>query len=687
VELESTIQLTKEVCLAPNLCDRLTDKDLETIGGFVVEGYLHDKSSRASWESRVQAALDLALQLQQDKTFPWPGASNVKFPLVTIAALQWHARAYPALIQGNEIVQMRVLGPDQDGQRLQRALRVGKYMSYQLLEESDQWEAEHDRALLTIPIVGCAFKKTYRDGVSGRNVSEMVSARDLYLNYWAKSVEECERKTHRIPTQKNKMYSMMVGGIYRDCRGEAWYDAGAHAMDNRARENLRTGLSPVSEDDFTPFHLLEQHVRFDLDGDGYDEPYIVTVDEGSKTTLRVVTAFDYDDIKWLRKKGGDVVASIPAEQYFTKYGFIPSPDGGIYDIGFGVLLGPINESVSTIINQLIDSGTMSVMAGGFLGRGAKIKGGNQNFNPFQWNPVDSTGEDLAKSVFPLPVREPSSTLFNLLSLLIDYTNRVSGATDIMVGENPGQNTPAQTSQSMIEQGSKINAAVFKRVWRSMKEEFQKLYLLNKKFVPVEVAEFGEKAGVISSSDFTEPDRFVRPAADPNLVSDTQAVQQASMLLQRVPTGGYDADACEIRFLQAARVQDWQRVFFGREKIPPAMNPKVQQEQLKQEGHKERAKERMQEKLLDLQATHEKDMAEIDLLRAEAAQIIHEMGADAAAHEVEKFDRMIKAVQTRDESNRAYMKLMQDQQGLDIQKQQVEQQGQQAGPGAGGQPAS
>lgn len=677
MNLERHLKLSKEACDSPNLCDKFSDKDLETIGGEVYEGYKYDKASRHTWEQRVQAALDLALQLQEDKTFPWPGASNVKFPLVTIAALQWHARAYPALVPSNNVVQMRVIGQDPDGKRTQKALRVGNFMSYQLMEESADWEAEHDRALLAIPIVGCAFKKTYRDGVRGENRSEMVSARDLYINYWAKSLEDCPRKTHRIPMQKNEMYSRMAGGIYRDCREDAWYESGTQMLNEKYRENIRTGMQPISSDDDTvPFWALEQHVRMDLDGDGYDEPYIITIDEASQTTLRIVTAFDYDDIKWLGEGRKREIVEIPSTEYFTKYGFIPSPDGGIYDIGFGLILGPINESVSSIINQLIDAGTMQVKSGGFLGRGAKIKGGNQNFNPFQWNPVDSTGDDLQKSIMPLPVREPSGVMFNLLGLLIDYTNRIAGATDIMVGENPGQNTPAQTSQTMVEQGSKINAAIFKRTWRSMKEEFQKFYRLNKRHLPAEEMQYGEQAGVIQQSDFNDPDKFICPAADPNLVSDTAAVQQAMLLLQRVPTGGYDADAAEVRFLQAARVKDWQQVFLGRQKIPPPMNPKVMVEQLKQGGHEKRDAAKLKQMLLEHLASNEKTKAEITLLEAQAEQIIHAIGADAAAVDIDRFEALLSGAASMHNVQQGYMQLLQQ----SLASQQPQQPGATGAPG-------
>src|SRR5258706_9432508 len=141
------------------------------------------------------------------------------------------------------------------------------------------------------------------------------------------------------------------------------------------------------------------------------------------------------------------IIRIDPVHYFTKYTFIPSPDGGFYGLGFGALLGPLNQSVDTLVNQLVDAGTMSNSGGGFLARGVKIKGGKSSFDPFEWKPVDSTGDDLRKNIFPLPIREPSNVLFQLLGMLVGYAEKISGATDIMTGVSPGQNTPAETSRN------------------------------------------------------------------------------------------------------------------------------------------------------------------------------------------------------------------------------------------------
>ena len=275
LELDSYLKVTQALTEEPNLCHYFSEKDLERIGAWVKTGFEQDLESRSEWEKRYQMGLDLALQLVKEKTFPWAGAANVKFPLVTIAALQWHSRAYPVLINGPEIVKLRVRGDDPQGLKAMRAKRVGDYMSWQLLEEDESWEEETDRGLIILPIVGSVFKKTRRDSVRKMNVSNLVSPRDFVLNYFSKSVETCPRKTHVIPMHRNELVEKMRLGQFYDWEnsGDSDWITQVPATDPRAskaRENKRTGMTePSRPDSQTPFETLEQHVLCDLDNDGY----------------------------------------------------------------------------------------------------------------------------------------------------------------------------------------------------------------------------------------------------------------------------------------------------------------------------------------------------------------------------------------------------------------------------------
>lgn len=655
--LQHYLTLDESTVKSPNLCDRFNDADLQSIGTWVWEGYRADKQSRFDWEKRTEAALDLAMQLQKAKSFPWPNCSNIAFPLITIGAMQFHAKAYPTIIQGTDVVKMRVVGEDPDGIEHARASRIGSHMSYQVLEEDGAWEEQHDRLLLILGIVGSVFVKTYYDPNVMHNVSELVMSKDLVLNYWAKSVDDCPRKTHRIELSRNDIRQGVMAGIYHDVLKEAWYESPAYpeqtTQGNRA--NKRMGERPPDQvDETTPFFGLEMHCLLDLDDDGYAEPYIITVEENSKTVLRIVSRVarieDIERVESGQYKGQ--IIAVRAEEYFTKYSFIPSPDGGIYDVGFGVLLGPLNESVNSIINQLVDAGTMANTAGGFLARGAKIRGGVYTFSPFGWNRVDSSGDDLRKSVFPLPVREPSNVLFQLLGLLINYTNRVSGANDTMVGENPGQNTPAQSMQTMVEMGMKIYNAIFKRVWRAMKEEFRKLYILNAINLPASVS-FGAEGNKVTRADYLgDPNRVV-PVADPSITSEVQVAQQAMALKQMSTTSpGYNLEAVERRVLKALRVDDIDNVYPGMKSplaTPPPPNPKLEVEQLKLQAKQAGFDLQRQLAGMNLLETHRLNTAKIAELQASALKLVEEAGGVKESQQLQAFNAAIGAMKQHNDT--------------------------------------
>ncbi len=222
LRLSRHIELDADAVLSPNLCERFELSDLDKIGECVWAGYQRDLRSRFKWERRTNAAMDLALQVQKDKSFPWAGASNVAFPLVTIAAFQFHSRAYPTIISGLDVVKCRVIGEDATGQKTARANRISTHMSWQVLEQDQAWEEQKDRMLINLPIVGTVFTKSRQDAELGYRVDETVLAQDLVIDYWAKSVESCPRKTHRIPLFRNEVYSAVKRGIFRDVLEESW---------------------------------------------------------------------------------------------------------------------------------------------------------------------------------------------------------------------------------------------------------------------------------------------------------------------------------------------------------------------------------------------------------------------------------------------------------------------------------
>ena len=673
-----------------NIADRLCKEDLTTIGVQAVKDFDNDLLSRSSWERRTEASLKLALQVAETKNFPWANASNVKFPLITIAALQYHARSYPVLIDSDLPVKCRVVGEDKDGVRALRATRVEQHMSYQLLEEDEDWESEMDKVLITQPIIGCAFKKTYYDPVKKHNISENVLAKDLVVNYWTKSLETASRVTHILQMTKNEIYERVARGLWLDVSEGRQQQWASLAMGNglqNAQDKAQGMNPPEPNDSSTPIEVLEHHCHIDFDDDGYAEPYIVYVRRDNKQVARIVARYTSNDVE--RNSEGTIL-SIKAEQYFTKYPFVPSPDGGFYDLGFGVLLGPLNESINTIINQLVDAGTMANTAGGFLSRGIKLRGGNYSFNPMEWKHVDTTGDDLRKGIVPLPVREPSQVMFTLLNLLINYGERIGGSVDILSGQNPGQNTPAETTRTMAEQGMKIFNGIFKRTHRSLKQEFRKLYRLNQIFITEDTSysSNAKNAGIILADDYNGPVTDVMPTADPSVTSDAQRMNQAMAIAQRISAtpGLYNRYEAEHAFLRALKVTNIDKILpdpKGPNAVPPPINPKLQIEQLKAQTKQASDQLALKLGLLKLMGEAELNQAHIQKLEAEVQAIkvgvategqkmrIQEINSQIALQR-ERREGVVSAIQTM---NIVYDKMMQgqpEQQTSQQQPQMLEQ---------------
>jgi len=656
----------KDLMYESNIAEKLCAEDLSTIGMWVVKDFDTDLNSRMTWEKRTETSLKLALQVAETKNFPWANASNVKFPLITIAALQYHARSYPVLIDSDLPVKCRVVGDDKDGLRALRATRVEQHMSYQLLEEDEDWESEMDKVLITQPIVGCAFKKTYYDPIKKHNISENVLAKDLVVNYWTKSLETASRVTHILQMNKNEIYERVARGLWIDVsegqrQQDSYLSLGSGLQ--AAQDKAQGLMPPQSNDSSTPVEILEQHCHIDLDDDGYAEPYIVYVRRDNKKVARIVARYTEKDVE--RNKQGTIL-SIKAEQYFTKYPFIPSPDGGFYDLGFGVLLGPLNESINTLINQLIDTGTMQNTAGGFLSRGIKLRGGNYNFNPLEWKHVDTTGDDLRKGIVPLPVREPSQVLFTLLSLLINYGERISGAVDILQGQNPGQNTPAETTRTMAEQGMKIFNGIFKRTHRSLKQEFRKLYRLNQIFINENTPYVSDAKsnGIILASDYEGPVTDVMPSADPSITSDAQRLAQANAIAMRVGNtpGLYNRYEAEVTYLKALKVPNIDKILpdpKGPNAVPPPVNPKVQIEQMKLQAKQASDQLDMKMALLKLMSEAELNQAQIQKLQAEAEAIKIGIATEGEKMRIQEINMQIALQRERREGVLGAIKTMND----------------------------
>lgn len=622
---------------AVNIADKLDEETLKKIAKECAEGFELDLQSRKEWEQKIDEYTKLAQQIQEQKAYPWPRASNVKYPLLSTAAMQFAARAYPTLVPSDgQIVLGQVIGKDPDDSKQNQAERISTYMSYDIMHQMEGWEEGMDKLLIMLPIVGTMFKKTYWDSVKKKNCSHVLLPKSIVVNYWATNMCDVERISEIIPMSKRLVKQRQMSGIF--CKD---VDLGAPPSIPFTEFRPQNAWAMPSNDETTPYEIIEQHCYYDLDGDDYAEPYIVTFHRQSKKILRI--AARYDETTMHFNEDGTLAEICPIH-YYTKFGFVPSPDGGFYDIGFGMLLGPLNESVNTLINQLIDAGTLNNLQSGFIGKGLRLRMGDMRFMPGQWTAVNAVGDDLKKQIFPLPTKEPSPVLFQLMGTLITSGKELASVAEIFTGKMPGQNTPATTTMATVEQGMKVFTAIYKRIYRALQEEFCKLFKLNATYLDPQTYSsiVGEPIG---PDDFDETTYRVIPAADPNAVSAQEKLQKAEGLLQLLPLGVLDPIAVVTRVLQAQEVPNYEKLFNQAvqqtgQMPPPPPDPKVQELQMKQQAQQQEAQLKMaqgqqqmeldaRDKQTQLAMKQQEHQQNMQMMQQEA-----QMKAQAQAHQVQ-----------------------------------------------------
>jgi len=562
----------------PNIAEELRDNtgtnSLGSIGFKVIEEADLDNRSREEWIRQSRDAMDLAMLVAKGKTDPWPGCSNIVYPLMAVAAVQFAARAYPAVVADRNVVRGVVFGEDEGvplvdprtgqsladpqtgeplwavppGELRRRADRVASHMSWQLLEEQPEWEPETDKLLHILPIQGCAFRKNYYDPGEGRNFSVLVSPKNLIVNYYAQSLETAPRITEIIEYYPHEIEEMVRAGLFLD---------------------QDYGQGKDAQDPDSPHEFYEQHRRLDLDEDGYPEPYIVTVHKETMKVARIVARYEPQGVFF----DGPLLRKIEPVHYYTAYEFLPNPDGGVYGLGFGQLLRPINEAVNSTLNMLFDAGHLANAGGGFIGKGLSLHAGAVRFRPGEYKEVRAFGSAIRDAIVPLDFPGPSPVLFQLLGMLIEAGKDVAAIKDILTGETRAANTPATTILALIEQGLKVFTAIFKRVHRSLKKDYDKLYRLNSIYLD-DIARFrvGNEMHQVSRLDY-QRGAGIAPVSDPKTVSDMQKLGRAEFL--KTWAGDPHVDQVELRrrVFEAAQIENVDDLLLTEQPPDPAIELK------------------------------------------------------------------------------------------------------------------
>ena len=505
-----------------NLAELLPDDVLEPIGNELAQNYQDYKSSRRDWEQSYTTGLDLLGFKYENRTEPFQGASGATHPVLAEAVTQFQAGAYKELLPAEGPVRTQIVGkPDQTKES--QAQRVKNYMNYELMEKMEEYEPEFDQMLFHLPLAGSTFKKVYYDDLLGRAVSKFVPADDLVVPYDATSLTDAEAIIHTIKISENDLRKQQVNGFYSDV------DLGPPSNTTKdeveKKEKELDGTKKVGRQE-SVYNLLECHVNLDLEGfeDKDDElnptgiklPYIVTVDEGSKQVLSVRRNYQPTDPK--RNK----------IQYFVHFKFLPGL--GFYGFGLIHMIGGLSRTATAALRQLLDAGTLSNLPAGFKQRGVRVRDEAAPIQPGEFKDVDAPGGNLRDAFFPLPYKEPSGTLLQLMGIVVGAGQRFAAIADMQVGDG-NQQAAVGTTVALLERGSRVMSAIHKRLYTAMRSEFKLLAKVFKTYLPpVYPYDVVGASREIKQMDFD--DRVdILPVADPNIFSMAQRITMAQTELQ------------------------------------------------------------------------------------------------------------------------------------------------------------
>ena len=500
-----------------NLAEYIDETELGRLSSDLLAAFESDKDSRKDWESTYTKGLDMLGFTYENRTQPFEGASGVVHPLLAESVTQFQAQAYKELLPPSGPVRTIIVG-DPTPQTEQQAERVKDYMNYYVTHVMEEYDPEMDQLLFYLALSGSAFKKVYYDQILKRCVAKFVSSEDLYINYMATDIDQAERITHSIKMSENELKKLQVSGFYRDVKVTHGQVDTTNEVEGKVEELDGVSSPDLGQD--IEHSILEMHVDADIPGfedtSGVKLPYIVTIDEFSTKILSIRRNYEQNDPNFKK---------IP---YFVHFKFLPGL--GFYGFGLIHMLGGLSRTATSVLRQLIDAGTLANLPAGYKARGMRIRDQEEPLQPGEFRDVDVTGTSIRESLLPLPFKEPSQTLFQLLGFAVDAGKSFSAIADMKMGEGNEQN-PVGTTLALLERGTKVMSAIQKRLYYGQRKEFNLLARSIKLYTPPQypyMVAGGNR--FIKQADFD--DRIdILPVADPNIFSMTQRITLAQQQLQ------------------------------------------------------------------------------------------------------------------------------------------------------------
>ena len=540
-----------------NLAEYLDDGYLGEISSDLRASYEDDMESRSEWEETYTQGLDQLGVKYDERTQPFQGASGVTHPLIAESVTQFQAQAYKELLPAGGPVKTQVLGL-QDVAREEQASRVKDFMNYQIMEVMEEFDPDMDQLLFYLPLSGSTFKKVYYDEAKQRAVSKFIPAQDLVVPYAASDLATASRVTHVLRMDGNDIRKMQLAGFYRDV------ELSKYNQEDEVRDKIDDiqGTSRTYSDEV--YTILEMHVDLDIEGfedmapdgepTGIAIPYIVTLDEGSGNILSIRRNFE---------EGTGISKKM---QYFVHYKFMPGL--GFYGFGLIHMIGGLGRAATSILRQLIDSGSLANLPAGFKARGVRVRNDDEPLQPGEWRDIDAPGGNIRDAIIPLPYKEPSATLAQLLGALIEGGRRFVSLADQQTGDG-NTAAPVGTTVAMLERGMKVMSAIHKRLHYAQRQEFRVLARIFRDNMPAEGYPYDVVGGdrMVMAEDFDGRVDVV-PVSDPNIFSMAQRVTLAQTQLQLAQSNPqvHNLYAAYRRMYQALEVQNIDEV------LPPPPQP-------------------------------------------------------------------------------------------------------------------
>jgi len=525
-EFEEEMEAKPQVPFDGNLAEVIDEAELGRISSDLVGSIEDDLSSREDWEDTYKKGLEFLGMKTEERSEPFEGSSGVIHPLLAESVTQFQAQAYRELLPATGPVRTSVIGA-QNEMLVKQSERVKDYMNYMITYEMEEYDPELDQMLFYLPVIGSTFKKVYFDPLKGRAVSKFIHAEDLVVPYGATDLASSPRITHRISMDSNEIRKMQLVGFYRDIdlpTGGMGEDDMADEVEESIDDIQGVHPSGPSEE----LTLYEVHTSLDIDG--FEDMGMDGEPTGLKLPYIITIVADTGDVLAIRRNYMEPDPMKRAKQYFVHYKFLPGL--GFYGLGLTHMIGGLAQASTSILRQLIDAGTLSNLPAGFKARGARIRDEDAPLQPGEFRDIDVVGGTLQGSLMPLPFKEPSGTLYNLLGTLVDAGRRFASMADLKVGEM-GRETPVGTTMAITERGTKVMSAIHKRLHYSQKIEFKLLARIFSETIQTYPYQADMQMGPeVFVQDFG-PQIDVLPVSDPNIFSMSQRIALAQTELQLV----------------------------------------------------------------------------------------------------------------------------------------------------------